>query len=306
MHSKSVRIKMSRKGQSITLSLREEYRIQLESLALEFGKTWGDRPNISKLVEAIARRHLIIAPNHDWATERINALNQARSALVDAGKIEAALAIAQLLLERSELTIPLRTELEQFIATPVQPWRLQVEQYIRRQQPFQLSYQDAAERVWQFSIHHAEMTTHEDRQYLDCWCEQTEGSQDLPELSHNRSLRIDRITDAAISPLQEKWRSGLATLEVELHLFRGLAFAYRSKTNQDQVNEWLTDPPQVRRVVRLTSSSFWLIREVLRYGQDCEVISPSSVRDRISQEVLSLYKRYQASGMPHPSLDGDG
>ena len=115
---------MSRKGQSITLSISERDKAQLESLALEFGMNWGDRANISKLVEAIARRQLLIAPNHDWKIERINALNQARAALVDAGKIEAAIAVAQLLLERSELTIPLRSELEQFVAQPIEDWRL--------------------------------------------------------------------------------------------------------------------------------------------------------------------------------------
>jgi hypothetical protein len=51
----------------ITLSLKEQDRSHLEALALEFGYTWGDRPNISKLVEAIARRQLTIAPNHDRA-----------------------------------------------------------------------------------------------------------------------------------------------------------------------------------------------------------------------------------------------
>jgi hypothetical protein len=284
---------MGRKGQSITLSISERDKAQLESLALELGMTWGDRANISKLVEAIARRQLLIAPNHDWKPERINALNQARTALVDAGKIEDAMAIAQLLLERSELTIPLRTELEQFVAQPVQAWRLAVERYIRQQQPFQLSYQDAAERVWQFTIRFAAIVPHEDRQYLDCWCEETEGAQGLPELQHNRSLRIDRITDAAIHPVTGAWRSvGLATLSVELHLFRGLAFAYRSKTAIDEVNEWHESLPQVRRVVRRVPSTFWLIREVLRYGQDCEVVSPESVRELIKQELLGLGNRY--------------
>ena len=104
-YRESVRINMSRKGQSITLSLKEHDKAQLEALAIEFGHTWGDRPNVSKLVEAIARRHLLIAPNHNWTKERIAALNQARSALVDAGQIEAAVAIAQLLL-RSQRTHP--------------------------------------------------------------------------------------------------------------------------------------------------------------------------------------------------------
>ncbi len=283
---------MSRKGQSITLSISERDKAALETLALEFGMTWGDRPNISKLVEAIARRQLVIAPNHDWTIERINALNRARTALVDVGEIEMAVAIAQLLVERSELTIPLQTELNQFIATPVLPWRLEVERYIHRHQPFRLSYQDAAERVWSFTIRHARIAIHESRQYLDCWCEETEGNQDLPELAHNRCLRLDRITDAAVSPIPGTWRPQLDSIAVELHLFQGLAFAYQSKTAHDQVNEWLADPPQVRRVVRTISNSFWLIREVLRYGQDCEVVSPEVMRDRVKQVLIAQCERY--------------
>lgn len=285
---------MSRKGHSITLSLKEQDKAHLEALALELGMTWGDRPNISRLVEAIARRQLVIALNHDWTKERITALNRARTALVDAGQIGAAIAIAQLLLERSELTLPLRTELEQFIAKPAVPWRIEVERYILRRQPFQLSYQDAAERVWQFTIRYAEIATHEDRQYLDCWCGEKTGNQDLPELMHNWCLRIDRILDAAVVPISGQWHPGLDTILVELHLFRGLAFAYHSKSTLDQVNEWLIDPPQVRRIVRQVSSTFWFTREILRYGKDCEVIAPDPLRQKIKQEVVALYNQYNA------------
>ncbi|NJO47338.1 MAG: WYL domain-containing protein [Oscillatoriales cyanobacterium RM2_1_1] len=283
---------MSQKGRSITLSVSEQDKRQLEALALEFGKTWGDRPNISKLIEAIARRELVIAPNHNWSQERIQALNRARTALVDVGELQMALAIAQLLLERSELTIPLRNELEKFLARPAAPWQLQIERYIRQQQPFQLSYQDAAERLWQFTICYAELATHEDRQYLDCWCRETEGNQDLPELQHNWCLRLDRINDAAVIATAGNWRSGLAIIAVELHLFQGLAFAYRSKTARDEVNQWHPDIPNVRRVVRHVSNTFWLIREVLRYGKDCEIVAPEAVREKFKLEVAALHRRY--------------
>lgn len=291
-YRKSVRAFMSRKGKSITLSLKESDKAQLEAIALEFGLTWGDRPNISKLVEAIARRQLVIAPNHDWSKERMTALNRARTALIDAGEIQMAVAIAQLLLDRSELTIPLRNELEQFVQRPALAWRLQVERYIQRQQPFQLSYQDAAEQIWNFTVRYAEIATHEERQYLDCWCDETTGNQDLPELVHNWCLRLDRITDAAVAPVAGQWRTGLATILVEIHLFRGLAFAYRSKTNQDTINEWLNDPPQVRRIVRPVSHTFWFLREILRYGKDCEVVLPEQVRDLLKRELTALCDQY--------------
>lgn len=286
---------MGRRGQSVTLSISEADKTQLEALALEFGMTWGDRPNISKLVEAIARRQLTVAPNHDWPTARIVTLNQARKALVDAGQIDLAIAIAALLLERSELSIPLRQELEHFIHKPALPWRIELERYRHRQHPFQLAYQDATEYIWHFHIRYAEIATHGDREYLDCWCEETEGNQDLPELAHNRCLRLDRIADAAITPISGPWRSGLDTIAIELHLFRRLAFAYESKTLQDEVNEWLPDQPQTRRIVRRVASTFWLIRDVLRYGADCEVIAPDDLRQRVRAEITALSQRYATS-----------
>jgi hypothetical protein len=289
---KSVRILMSRKGKSITLSVSERDKAELETLALQYGMTWGDRPNISKLVEAIARSQLRIAPNHNWSKPRINALEKARKALMDAGQRDDALAVAHLLLERSELTIPLRQEIERYVANPAPSWRLEVENMIKRQQPFQLAYQDAAERVWQFRIRHAVVDTHNDRQYLDCWCEETEGNRDLPELAHNWCLRFDRITDASITSIAGRWRSGLDTIPVELHLFRGLAFAYESKTARDVVNEWHPELPQVRRVIREVPNTFWLIREILRYGQDCEVIGPDGVRAKVIEEIQALAGRY--------------
>jgi predicted DNA-binding transcriptional regulator YafY len=40
----------------------------------------------------------------------------------------------------------------------------------------------------------------------------------------------------------------------------------------------LPDQPRVRRVVRKVSSTFWFLREVMQYAEDCVIISPESVR----------------------------
>lgn len=282
---------MGRRGQSITLSISESDKAQLEQIALELGLMWGDRPNISRLVEAIARRQLLVYPNNDWSRDRIQSLNQARNALIDAGQIDAAIAISQLLLERSELTIPLRQEIEQFIQHPAPSWRLEIERYIRRQHPFHLSYQDAAHRIWHFKIFYAAIVTHEQRQYLDCWCQETEGNQDIAALAHNWNFRLDRIIDPAIGPTPGKWRPALDWVETELHLSGGLAFAYTPKPEDSQI-EWLTEPTQVRKVLRRVTSSFWLIREVLRYGKDCTLISPDPIRDRLKTELRQLCQQY--------------
>lgn len=51
---------MSRKGESITLSLSIEEKKELEKIALQFGYTWGEKPNVSALMKAIASKQLKI------------------------------------------------------------------------------------------------------------------------------------------------------------------------------------------------------------------------------------------------------
>jgi hypothetical protein len=283
---------MSRKGQSITLSISERDKANLEALALEYGMTWGDRPNISKLIEAIARRHLKIAPNHDWAPERITLLDKARKLLVDNGEIQEAIALAKLLCDRTELTIPQRQELERFLERDIRPWRVEIERYINRNQPFRLAYQDAADRLWQFTVYHAQIVPRGDREYLDCWCEEIEGSADLPQLAHNRTLRLDRITEAAVSSVAGSWRPDLDTMEVTLHLYGGLAIAYHTKQGRDVTVDWLDDAFQTRQVVRQITSLFWFMRDILPYGADCEVIEPVELREKVSAIAQQMYQRY--------------
>jgi hypothetical protein len=184
---------MTRKGSAITLSLKDQDKEALQQIALDLGITWGDKPNISKLIEAIARRRFLVIPNSDWPPARIQALIMAQQLLVDTGNIEAARTIVEILMSRSELTIPQRSDLQQFLDNPPPPWRQILDQHIRSETPFRLAYYDAADLPHSFSVHHAQINLIEKRQYLQCWCAETEGNQDLPELAHNRTLRLDRI-----------------------------------------------------------------------------------------------------------------
>ncbi|MGD1804006.1 WYL domain-containing protein [Dapis sp. BLCC M126] len=283
---------MSRKGKSITLSISERDKTELLTLAQEWGYEWGERGNISGLIEAIARRQLKIAPNNDWSELRIKTLVKIVGILTDGGKSEEAQAIANLLLERSELSIPLRQEVEKFLDNLPPPWRLEIDSYIRRQQPFQLSYQDAASRLWNFTVRYAEINQREEREYLECWCEETEGNLDIPELMHNWSLRLDRLPETAIVPIDREWLLNLDYIEVEMHLLRGLAFAYQSKSNDVIPPEWLESDKPVRRVVRRVSNTFWFFREVRQYGPDCVVVSPEKLRSRIKEKILETLEHY--------------
>ena len=280
---------MSRKGQTITLSLSEQDKALLEALALEFGMMWGDRPNISRLVEAIARRQLQIAPNNNWSSFRLEALNLAVQALLDLGKIDEAREIAWLMSDRSEPAAPLRTELEQFLNQPLPPWRLDINRLIERQKPFRLAYRDAADRLWSYTVLHGQIISAEKRQYLVCCCE--EAGDELEGLHHNWTLRLDRITEAAVASIDQPWAEDLERISVELELRGGLAFAYRRKPEDQWVGELEGDPP-VRKVVRNIFSTFWFFQEVSQYWQDCVIISPEAVRTRFLEKLTQMNQNY--------------
>ncbi len=284
---------MPPKRSSITLSISVDEKAQLERLALEFGQTWGDKANVSNLIKAIAKQKIRLATNHDWQRDRIDILNRAMNQLKDEGYFDEALALAHLLLERSELNKPLRQEIQDWVDSPGVPWRRQLESFLKRDRPFRLAYQDAADRIWSFTVRHAKIERHEDRIYLDCWCDETEGNQDIEELANNWSLRLDRIPDEAVlSPIKELWQSELSYVDVEFHLLNRLALGYRSKTKADISNEWMPEQ-QVRRVIRRVHNTFWFFREVRRYGADCEIIGPQVVRDRFVQDLTKTMQNYQ-------------
>lgn len=283
---------MTRPKRSITLSIEEAEKAQLEQLALDFGQNWGDRPNISKLLKAIAKGKLRLAANHDWDKERIDSLARGLNLLKDEGYGEEALTLAHVLLERSELNYPLRQELQAWVDRPSAPWRLEIDRCLRQQRPFRLIYQDAAERLRHFTVRHAQIVRYEDRQYLNCWCDETEGNQDLETLRHNWTLRLDRIPDeAVIAPAEGHWQPELSHIEAEFFLRGGLALGYRSKTKADLINEWQPDT-QRRRVVRRISNTFWFLREVRRYGSDCLIASPADLREQFVQELGRWVESY--------------
>ena len=283
---------MASKRSSFNLSIADHEKARLEELALEFDQTWGDKPNVSKLIKAIARGKLRLAANHNWSRDRIDILNRILGWLKDDGQLDAALELAHLLLERSELSAPLRHEIQTWVDKPSTPWRLDLDRCILRQRPFRLTYQDAADRIWNFTVRHATIERHEDRQYLDCWCDETDGNRDVEELSHNWSLRLDRIPEeAVISPVEGSWQPELSQIQVEFRLLHGLALGYRSKTKADLVNEWNPDA-QERRVVRSITNTFWFFREVRRYGADCVVVGPAEVRERFARDAVAMANHY--------------
>ena len=59
-----------------------------------------------------------------------------------------------------------------------------------------MTYRDAADRPFTFTVLYGKVVPIEKRQYLTCQCVESEGNNDVPGLEHNWFLRLDRIQNA--------------------------------------------------------------------------------------------------------------
>jgi hypothetical protein len=94
-----------RKNETITLSIAPGSNEKLQELALLHGFKWGDKPNISKMISAIASGDLqLISPNtpipEGYTQSQISALTKAIHYFANIQDFDSVAAIASILSER--------------------------------------------------------------------------------------------------------------------------------------------------------------------------------------------------------------
>lgn len=277
---------MARKKETLTLSVPPGTKEKLEAIAERLDIRWGNNPSPSGLVAAIAQQEFEVGHPFKLNASQVKALRQGIRDLIDAGHVEEAKSVLTLLLDRGEMEAPLRQSLVQQLSQPLQGWRGEVDQLIDQKQPFRLFYQNSQGQALEYTVRHAQVLLYEKRYYLQIWCDETEDSKDLPELRHNRCLRLDRIQ--GVFPASGEWRGRFDAIQVQLHFKGWLVRAYEPK-DDDIHDEVIAD---VRQVTRNVVNPFWLIRDVRRYGPECVIVSPTAVRDRFRQELLQMIEQY--------------
>jgi len=284
-------LEVNRKKETITLSIPPGTREKLEALARRFQIFWGKTPSPSGLITAIAEGRLEVGQPFTLSNTQVSALEQGIKILISSGYIGEAQTLSSLLLERGNLEAPLRQSVMQRVGSFHQAWRILIDRQIELQQPFRLLYTNSQAQELEYTVRFAQITFIEKQFYLEIWCDETEDispedQKDFPELIHNRCLRLDRIR--AIVPLEGEWGDGIDFIEVQLHFKGEMAQAYQAKSGDTQ-NEIVDG---IRIVTRKVTNHFWLVREVLPYGDNCNVVTPESIRQRIYAELIKLWGNY--------------
>jgi predicted DNA-binding transcriptional regulator YafY len=277
---------MPRKKETLTLSVPPGTKEKLDAIAARLNIKWGDRPSSSGLISAIAQSKLYIGDFLQITPQEVRTLHRAILVLIDVGQVELAKSVITLLLNHGHIEAPLRQELFKIASHPLDGWRMQVNQYVEQRQPFRVSYGDGQGKLWEFTVRHAEIEFYEKRYYLQIWCDETDLNVNLPELQHHRCLRFDRIQ--GLLEAAGEWRGYFDSIQVQLKFKGNLVQAYEAKP--DDISDELVDGD--RLVSRTVVNPFWLLREVHRYGADCEIISPGEIRQSFRQELLKTLNQY--------------
>jgi hypothetical protein len=286
---KVARSTMTRKNSAITLSLTPGDKDSLQGIALNLGQTWGDKPNISALVEAIAQHKYLVSKNADWSIETIMALNQSWKLLLTSGEVAMAREVAKLLLLQADLPSQLLGEIHGFLAEESPPWRQALDRHIAKHSPFELNFPDPVTGVIKkLFCRYGEIIVIDGAAILRCWCEEKSDCSILP---HNWEIHINEIDDASISPLKGRWKT-LEFILVEID-FQGLAALSYPGKEEDVENDWSLSEPGTRRVVRSVTNIRRFFAEIRSYGGDCKISAPSNMAELFRQEIDRMIQKYK-------------
>lgn len=280
---------MARHKEALTLSVPPGTKQQLDALAARLNFRWGESPNVSALIAALADGSVGVGAGLRLSESETQALRQAITALIDNGSTEPARLLTELLVAHAELAEPVRRDLLQRLGDADDSRRKLIDEKIAARQPFYLYYKSARGTPYQFTVRHARIAFRERRSYLEAWVEETEKSADLPGLKHNRFLRLDRAQGLSVVASGGPWREELDYVEATFRLTGALAADYEPDPDDVKVE----DVGEAKVVTRRVASAFWLLRELKPHGAYCEVLAPPELRDRMRADLRAAADLYE-------------
>jgi hypothetical protein len=265
----------------------------LRQLAQSRGKIRREpRGNIKELIEAIATEEIPLGEKMSVPVQEalLRVLNEA----VSNGLTEDTQLISEWLAINTGANSAISVEAQR-LAKLENDWVRQVKELIRDRRPFQVVTPRGS-----YSVLWAEFwvpTEGQRRRQLLTWCE--ESSSELPELTHNRTFKLNR-QDVTIVPLSNKaWRyQGIDTINAIIELRGSLARTYQPRPEDVWEEIIQIDNQVIRRVTKKIWSTFWLFQSVSRYWSDCVILAPNSMREHFLADLEKTMKLYREDSSP--------
>jgi predicted DNA-binding transcriptional regulator YafY len=283
---------VQRNQTTLTLSVPPGTKDRLAAIAERLGLRWGEQPSPSKLVAAIADGSVSVGAPVGLTGAQAAALLEALRALHDTGHVPEARELAPLLTSTGHLGPDQRMAVYAELARSELPFRGVIEEAIAHRTPIVLQYLGLKGTPSQYLARHVELTIRERRWYVDIYTED-KPSADIPELAHNRCLRLDKIVSAVPVLHAERWAPELSSIVAQLRLHGEDARYYERHDDDVHVGDLVeTAAVPERAVMRRVTFSWWFVRDILRHGSACRVEGPPALVEVVAGHLRRASERY--------------
>lgn len=288
---------MARIQKQFSFESDEQYQRFLD-LALRYQLLHQGNPSASGLAQAIADKILwIFDPSKENPKDsEIDVLVRALWLISDMGNVEICLKIIEIL-KRYEIPLPLLQEAIRIQLSIKKEWIEKVQVFLNQQQPFTMSYRSSSGESKNYTVVFGKLEYIERHRYLVAKILTNKLNEFIPELSPNRTFRLDRLRDVEVAPNAAiTWEPGLATILVKFALLGDWARSYEAKPEDVEVSfgTW-EDGNYCKIVSRRVSNWFFFQREVLRYGRRCVVMEPPDAKNLMLEEITKMAENYEHS-----------
>jgi hypothetical protein len=166
---------------------------------------------------------------------------------------------------------------------------VKINDWILRQRAFTVRVEDRGNIV-NHDVICAKMSVDSDGKYLLLAHTHKSNSAEIAQLRHNHEIELDRIVDAGA--IHRPWSSLMPTIQVTFWISSDLQPVYEPRPEDISMAAGTQDSRSGHVVIREVTTTKMLLSELLSYGNNCYLISPTVVRRRLIVEVEKILSNY--------------
>lgn len=285
---------MTKKGQSITLSLQPSQKDAIELIALNNNCLHGNRGNISKLVSAIADGQLSVYNPHQFDYKTIVNFYLLWKTSLRMGKTDIAETVYKIVKDANPTDIPELKELHSYYESDSNDNIQLIKQFIKDKQCFAIEYSSIGGVLETLHIDHAYFVELNDASYLACHANEPNPKQGLEMLKGNWLLLASALNNADVTAIAGQWSYSLLSIPCVFELSNQMAFNYVGHPWDTNVFTDYNDKCKTT-ITRYVEFDWLFINEMVSYGVDCKILEPSSMVKRLLANVSLVFNNYFGS-----------
>jgi hypothetical protein len=169
---------------------------------------------------------------------------------------------------------------------------VKINDWILRQRSFTVRVEDRGGIV-NYDVLYAKVSIDLYGKYLLLAYTHKSNPAEIAQLKHNHEIELDKIVDAG--EIHRPWSPSMPTIQVKFWISSDLQPSYEPRAEDISMVIGTQNNRVGNVVIREVMTTHMLLCELLSYGHNCYLISPSVIRRRSIVEIEKILSNYSSS-----------